>query len=127
MMKKKYRTISVDGCRYTWAVRALDPHYVSLRVWSANDRRRPWSQVRFRFDDPWLHYGELLTAHHAGLDELVAQHFVLAPITPDRVADVIRLRSARDDDHREFEFAAEALIPVEDAERAGPDPFASEP
>ncbi len=85
-MKTKVRTLSVDGVSYVWRVKRLDPQHVLLRVWPAqNARKRQELHARIRFDDPWLNYGPLLAAP----PERVAEVFVLDPITPSRVRDII--------------------------------------
>jgi hypothetical protein len=85
-MRTKVRTIAVDGVSYVWRVKRLDPQHVLLRVWPAQNARTCQElHARIRFDDPWLHYGLLLTAP----PERVAEVFVLDPITPARVREII--------------------------------------
>ena len=85
-MKTKVRSLSVDGVSYVWRVKRLDPQHVLLRVWPAQNARQCQElHACIRFDDPWLNYGPLLTAP----PERIAEVFVLDPITPSRVRDVI--------------------------------------
>lgn len=84
-MKKKTRKITVEGQIYTWMVSAIDPNFVCLRVWSSEVKSFPWIMVRYRFDDPWLHYGELINAK----PEQINEHFQLKPIRPSLVAQII--------------------------------------
>ena len=86
MSRTSVRTISVAGVSYVWSVKRLDAHYLLLRVWSAQKAHGHQElQVRVRFDDPWLHYGPLLTAP----PERIAEVFVLDPITPSSVRSTI--------------------------------------
>ena len=80
------RAITIDGVRYAWRVRRLDAHTITLSVWLA--RKAPTNQelrVCLRFDDPWLNYGPIITAP----PERVQEVFVLQPLTPARVRQII--------------------------------------
>ena len=109
------RSITVDGIAYVWRVKRLDAHSLLLRVWSAQKAcRRQELHVRVRFDDPWLHYGLLLTTP----PERVAEVFVLEPITPARVRSLILAalqagwQPNQADRARAFEWQDDADLPL---------------
>lgn len=80
------RPISIDGVSYVWHIRRQDAHAVLLSVWRARKARTNQElRVRVRFDDPWLNYGPLITAP----PERVREVFVLEPLTPSRVRQMI--------------------------------------
>jgi hypothetical protein len=80
------RPITINGVNYVWRVRHLDPQHVRLSVWLAQkDRTNRELRVRVRFDDPWLNYGPIITAP----PERVRDAFVLEPLTPARVRQII--------------------------------------
>ena len=80
------RPISLDGVSYVWRIRRQDAHTVLLSVWRAPKARTNQElRVRVRFDDPWLNYGPLITAP----PERVREVFVLEPLTPARVRQMI--------------------------------------
>ncbi|MFJ8621431.1 hypothetical protein ACIRD3_01125 [Kitasatospora sp. NPDC093550] len=99
MAPRTPRRIHVDGRDYRWVVRFRDSEHVVVCVWldipgpsSPSGRpgpsRRPGRplEVLRRFDDPWLHYGVLLTAPA----DRIAEVFHLAPVTPALTADLVR-------------------------------------
>lgn len=80
------RPISIDNVNYVWRVRSLGPHAVALSVWLVQKSRGNQElRVRVRFDDPWLNYGPIITAP----PERVREVFVLEPLTPARVRQII--------------------------------------
>ncbi|MER7582433.1 hypothetical protein [Kitasatospora sp. NPDC097691] len=105
MAPRTPRRIHVDGGDYRWTVRSRDAGHVVVRVWSdapeyserpersersegtgrGSRAGRPL-EVTVRFDDPWLHYGVLLTAPA----ERIAEVFRLAPVTPALTAALVR-------------------------------------
>ena len=85
-MKKQLRKIVVTDSTYQWLVSPIDPNFVSLKIWHPNNSAEPWAVVRYQFDDPWLHYGELVQAR----SEEQTTHFQLSPIRPSTVADIIQ-------------------------------------
>ncbi|MFD5461625.1 hypothetical protein ACFWIQ_02195 [Kitasatospora sp. NPDC127059] len=87
MASRTPRRIHVDGRDYRWTVRPRDGAHVDVRVWldRPGGPYRPLL-ARRRFDDPWLHYGVLLTAP----PERVAEIFRLEPVKPALVAGLIR-------------------------------------
>ena len=84
-MKKKTRQIVVDGQTYIWGVTEISFNQVCLKVWSPEEKI-PWLLVRYRFDDPWLQYGPIITA----TPEQREKHFQLQPMQPKRVAEIIK-------------------------------------
>jgi len=97
---RRIRRITVDGVAYRWSVSPADSHWLTLRLWRDGDRT-PLADVRVRFDDPWVHYPEILVAaRHAPdrLDELFARE----PLRPGRVADLIRAVTAAGGAHTSF-------------------------
>ncbi|MGW3043526.1 hypothetical protein ACWC9T_26555 [Kitasatospora sp. NPDC001159] len=87
MAQRAPRRIHVDGRDYRWAVRSRDGEHVVVRVWldQAGRGGRVLAVTR-RFDDPWLHYGVLLTAP----PERIAEILQLEPVTPALTADLVR-------------------------------------
>ncbi|MFI8456149.1 hypothetical protein [Kitasatospora sp. NPDC085464] len=110
MARRTPRRIHVDGRDYRWTVRSRDAGHVVVRVWPdtpecagrcegsedvggrsrsrlgrTGGAGRPL-EVTLRFDDPWLHYGVLLTAPA----ERIAEVFQLAPVTPALTAALVR-------------------------------------
>jgi hypothetical protein len=80
------RPIAIDGVNYVWRVRHLDPQHVRLSVWLAQKSRTNRElRVLVRFDNPWLNYGPIITAP----PERVYDVFVLEPLTPARVRQII--------------------------------------
>ncbi|MER7754527.1 hypothetical protein [Kitasatospora sp. NPDC097643] len=81
------RRIRVDDRDYRWVVRHVDCGHVAVRIW-LDGPGRPGRQlvVTREFDDPWLHFGELLTAPADRVGEL----FQLDPVTPSLTADLVR-------------------------------------
>ena len=86
-MKKQIRKIVVAGNTYRWMVSRIDANFVCLKIWQSETKSMPWVAVRYKFDDPWLHYPELICLHHNGIG--VASHFQLMPIQPNYVARII--------------------------------------
>lgn len=84
-MKKKTRKIEVESHTFQWRVVPIDANHICLRIWKAGQTRIPWTQVRCRFDDPWLHFGEIIT----GDPERIKQSFHLGPIKPSLVRELI--------------------------------------
>ncbi|MEM7553709.1 MAG: hypothetical protein AAF378_06350 [Cyanobacteria bacterium P01_A01_bin.84] len=85
-MKKKIRKILVDNREYFWIVSPIDQNYIYLKVWFSGRKTIPWIKVKYRFDDPWLNYGLLITCN----SEQIAQNFQLNPVQPKLVARIIR-------------------------------------
>jgi hypothetical protein len=80
------RPITIDNVNYVWRVRSLGPQAIQLSVWLAQKSRSNQElRVRVRFDDPWLNYGPIITAP----PERVREVFVLEPLTPARVRQII--------------------------------------
>ncbi|MEU9040443.1 MULTISPECIES: hypothetical protein [unclassified Kitasatospora] len=90
MAPRTPRRIHVDGRDYHWVVRSRDSEHVMVRAWLDTGERsgragRPLEVTR-RFDDPWIHYGVLLTAPA----DRIAEVFQLAPVTPSLTEALIR-------------------------------------
>ncbi|MFD8706896.1 hypothetical protein ACFV1W_30555 [Kitasatospora sp. NPDC059648] len=87
MRSRTPRRIHVDDRDYRWVVRLRDSAHVDVRVWldHPGGPYRPLV-VTHRFDDPWLHYGILLTAP----PERVREVLRLEPVKPALVAGLIR-------------------------------------
>ncbi len=80
------RPITIDSVNYVWQARGLGPHAVKLSIWLAQKSRSNQElRVRVRFDDPWLNFGPIITAP----PERVREVFVLEPLTPARVRQII--------------------------------------
>lgn len=83
----------VDGAphRYQVVPDGTDaPGFVQVRVWPGDDRSGPPVCVRVRFDDPWRNYGTLLTAPADRIQDV----FALQPMTPGRIAALVRAAHA---------------------------------
>lgn len=110
------RKIVIGTRRYAWVVRRIDAHYLVLRVWPGERQRKDFPlEVRLRFDDPWLNFGELL----ASPPERRGEVFQLAPVTPHMVRGTIEAAlaagwaSAHPRDHRRFDRGPDgALTPT---------------
>lgn len=80
------RRLQINDVAYVWEVSSLDAHHVLLEV--ALAQQKHWDRglhVRVRFDDPWRNYGPLIS----GDLERIAQAFVLRPVTPGLVRQII--------------------------------------
>jgi hypothetical protein len=86
--KQRVRHIVVDGARYGWRVRMVDPHWVSVRIWRDGERV-PFAEVRVPFADPWLNYPEMLVVAREA-PERFEELFAREPIGPGRIAELIR-------------------------------------
>lgn len=84
-MKRKVRDITIADKTYTWLVSSIDSNFVCLKVWLPGSRSVPWMLVRYQFNDPWLHFGELISL----TSEEIERHFQLRPIQPSHVARII--------------------------------------
>jgi len=83
-MKNKIRKIVVKNNCYAWNIKSINANFIGLRIWLENDRSKPWIQLKYKYNDPWLHYGEILAAGNKAPDI-----FALKPIRPELVAAVI--------------------------------------
>ena len=80
------RVIHVDGTRYGYTVRFTNQGHVTVGIWQEEPDRRSQLRVLVRFDDPWIHYGIILTAP----PERVAEVFTFKPVSPSLVEGLIR-------------------------------------
>lgn len=96
-MKKKIRKISTNGREYYWLVSRLDRNYVCLKVWLSQTEKIPWIEVKYRFDDPWIHFVELIK----GDSQKVREYFQLVPVRPKLVAQIIERVNTLDLDRTE--------------------------
>lgn len=90
MRQKPPRKIHVSGEDYLWVISRTQvgyPGYVTLKVFSPLNRSGQRIEVRFRFDDPWLNYGPMITTPR----ERFSQVWSLQPVTPGQVAQVIEI------------------------------------
>lgn len=84
-MKSKLRTIIVDGQAFKTNIRKVSPDFVCLRIWLPDYLSRPYAQVRYLFNDPWLYFPERVADGGAN------QHkFQQQPIKPNLIAKLIR-------------------------------------
>lgn len=104
--KARPRLMTIGAAAYLWIVRPIDPNHVVLRVWSKARGRKDFPlEVRFRFDDPWLNYGPIITAP----SERRHEFFESVPVTPNAVRRAIEAAIAagwnpdRPREHRLFE------------------------
>lgn len=88
-MKNKLRKIVVNSERYQWRIKSIDPNYVCLKVWVDGKKQRPAIQVRYRFDNPWIYFGEIISAK-VPLENI----FQFNPVSPKMVARIIALLSS---------------------------------
>ena len=100
MRQKPPRKIHVSGEDYLWVLsRTADgyPGYVTLKVFSATNRTGQRVEVRFRFDDPWVNYGPMISTPKERFSKIWATE----PVTPGQVAQAIEV--ARKEDWRPAE------------------------
>lgn len=124
-MKSKLRKITVREITYLWNVKQIDPNYICLRVWANGVKSYPWFQLRYRFDDPWLNFGEIFSAGERGRGV-----FKSIPVTPQHVVEAIN-QVITEYGHPEQGFitlnfsASETkkLVVVENALLSGGNPF----
>lgn len=94
-MRKRPRKIHVAGEDYLWVINRTHtgyPGFVTLKVFSAQYRNAQRVEVRFRFDDPWLNYGPMITTAPQQFSKIWA----LNPVTPGQVAQVIEAARQKD-------------------------------
>jgi hypothetical protein len=116
------RQITIGSTCYLWIVKRVDAHYIVLRAWARDRKRRDYPlEVRLRYDDPWLNFGAIITAPPDKRDTV----FQLVPITPASVRSIIE--SAIDagwgphhpPDRRHFDRLADGeLVPSENPRKA---------
>lgn len=85
-MKGKLRRITVNSQVFLWRIVPLDAEHVAVRIWAPGQKAVPWVQVRYKYHNPWLYYGEIISASH---HDSIRKVFQLAPITPRDVKDII--------------------------------------
>jgi hypothetical protein len=90
-MKAKLRKIDVAGEQFHWRVVPVSPNYVCLRVWADGHKSKPWAEIRYRFDNPWLHFAEIISRDR----ERVQEVFQIQPLLPGKIAWVIQQISQR--------------------------------
>lgn len=90
-MKPKHpRKIHVAGEDYLFVIRRSHdgyPGYVMLKVFSPLNRSGQRIEVRFRFDDPWMNYGPMISTPR----ERFSKIWAVDPVTPGQVAQVIEV------------------------------------
>lgn len=86
--------------------------------------------VRYRFDNPWLHFGELLHAK----PEQIKKHFQLKPIQPSLIAQIIikaynlnpiKVEKIKKTLHYQCDINGE-LEPIKNANISGKSPWVKE-
>lgn len=117
MANRKHREITVADVKYGWHVSSLNQSYVVLKVWLAEHRNHRPLRVRFRFDDPWLHFAESLAANSSKAEP----NLQTKPIKPYAVRNAIqaaaRLGWQPDAPARPFDIAwiSQEFVRVKDA------------
>jgi hypothetical protein len=96
-MKSKIRNITVLNKHFVWNVKMISANFICLRIWIKGNKRIPWIQARYRFDDPWIHYGEIIT-----MKNNPNSVFQLRSITPETVKKIIC--NAIENDKISYEF-----------------------
>ena len=86
-MKKKIRSIIVEGSKFNWRVNALDENFVSLRIWIDGIKQMPWFTVRYPYRDPWLNFAEIVE-RSGGFHEF-KDDSILQGVTPGKIAKII--------------------------------------
>jgi len=93
-MKAKLRKINVDNKDYLWNVSvdedAANMDYILLKVWIPGKKQHPLFTVRYRYNIPWLFYGEIISANTLEQQENLKNYLQLEPLTPKKVAEIIR-------------------------------------
>ena len=116
MPQKRPRKIHVSGEDCLWVLSRTHTGYpgsVTLKVFSATNRAGQRLGVRFRFDDPWVNYGPMISTPRAHVSKIWA----LEPITPGQVAQAIEFarkknwRPAEKGPPLRFRFAEDAFKP----------------
>lgn len=116
------RKIVIGETRYAWVVRRIDAHHLVLRIWPGERQRKDFPlEVRLRFDDPWLNFGEIVAAVAVQRGDA----FQLAPVTPRMVRSTIEAAiaagwtSGSPRGHRFFDRCIDGtLTPTDSAQRA---------
>ena len=112
---RRQRTIQVDGIAYGFNVRFTNQSHVTVRAWLLEPDRRRQLRVDVRFDDPWLHYGEIITAPPGRAAEV----FQLEPVRPRLVEGLIRAGIAAGWDPQSSGAATHFTMTGADADRPG--------
>ena len=89
-MKNKLRKLTVAGREFRWRVVRLSEHNVCLRIWSAEDPKTPWVEMRCRSDDSWLQLGD-----PTRLEDSSEESQSLRSIQPGFVREIIEQVAAR--------------------------------
>lgn len=83
---EKIRKILVDNQEYCWTVAQIDTIHACLKIWLSVSGGNPWLAVKYRFDNPWIGFGEVISPH----PEQIAKYLRLCPVQPRLVAQIIK-------------------------------------
>lgn len=110
MGRKKTRGIVIGESAYTWRCSPINQSYNILKIWG--NQQRDTLRVRFRFDDPWCHYPEMLSCDPSKVDSV----FQTMPITPYSVRMAIEAAIRMDwEGPLELAWIDQEFVIVEDA------------
>lgn len=92
-MKNTLRNISVQGHQFKWTIRHglfnanFREDHIFIRIWLANQKSKPWAEIKYHFNNYWHYYGEMIAypGDKADLQDI----FQLKPVTPGLVAKMI--------------------------------------
>ncbi|BAZ07762.1 hypothetical protein [Calothrix sp. NIES-3974] len=82
----KIRKILVDNQEYCWTVVQFDTNHAYLKICLSPSGENPWLAVKYRFDNPWIGFGEVVSPN----PEQIAKYLRLCPVQPRLIAQIIR-------------------------------------
>lgn len=90
VMKSKLRKINVGNRIFYWRVGGADEEgYILLKIWIPDLKHQPWITVKYRYDDPWINFGDIVAARTDEQKDKLKEIFQFNPMTPKKVATAI--------------------------------------
>lgn len=98
-MKTILRKIIVQGQEFKWAIKHssdiwlalpdanFQEDHVFIRIWVVNQKTKPWVEIKYKFNNPWRYYGEIIT--YSGDIKDLQKKYQFDPVTPGLVAGMI--------------------------------------
>lgn len=92
-MKVNLRRINIDKEDFLWNISvdedAANGDYILLKVWIPGRKQHPWIIVRYKYNNPWLFYGEIISATTSEEQKRIKDNFQMDPLKPRKVAEII--------------------------------------